>query len=100
MDSATDELTRAALELLDGALNRPPLELKAEVDDAERAVVALRDNLIDRCRQTENRPDSALRQALDQVNVALSLVVGIEYPVGGLQRALIQQARQVLAALV
>jgi hypothetical protein len=98
-DTNTDDLKQRALQLLDDALRRPPRELKAEVDEAERAVVALRDQLIDRVRQSEDGPYPALRHALDQANVALSLVVGIEYPVGGLQRELIKQAHEVLAAL-
>jgi hypothetical protein len=74
--------------------------LRAEVDEVERAVVAVRDHLIQRLRQTPRTPDPALRRALDQVNVALSLVVGIEYPVGSVQRDLIEQARATLTALL
>lgn len=41
-----DELCREAILLLDDAMQKPPAELKAEVDVAERAVAALRDELI------------------------------------------------------
>jgi hypothetical protein len=87
------QLRDDALRLLQDALQKPPTELKAELDDAERAVVALRDLLIDRLRQA---PTDAVRAALDQVNVCLSLVVGLEYPMGGLQRQMLDQARAAL----
>jgi hypothetical protein len=94
------DLARRAVALLEDALSKPPEALRAEVDEVERAVVALRDHLIARLRQTPQTPDPALRHALDQVNVALSLVVGLEYPVGGMQRDLIDQARATLTALL
>ena len=84
-----------AVRLLDDALGKPPAELKAEVDVAERAVVALRDALIAQRRES---PSEAVQARLDQVNVALSLVVGLEYPMGGLQRTMLEQARSVLDA--
>ena len=84
---------REAIRLLDEALEKPPAELKAEVDVAERAVAALRDELIERGRAA---PDASIRAALDHVNVALSLVVGLEYPMGGLQREMLIQARSAL----
>lgn len=87
------ELCEAALRRLDDALGKPPGELKAEVDLAEQAVAALRDNLIHHWRES---PSPSVRASLDQVNVALSLIVGLEYPVGGLQRQLLEQARAVL----
>ena len=88
-------LAREAIRLLDDAIEKPPAELKAEVDAAERAIVALRDELIERWRAT---PDSGVRTALSRTNVALSLVVGLEYPIGGLQRKLLEQARSELHA--
>lgn len=96
----SEDLARHAVALLEDALSKPPEALRAEVDEVERAVVAVRDHLIQRLRQTPRTPDPALRHALDQVNVALSLVVGIEYPVGSVQRDLIEQARATLAALL
>ena len=84
-----------AIRLLGDALDKPPAELKAEVDVVERAIVALRDELIDRLRQT---PTDSVRSGLDRVNVALSLVVGLEYPLGGLDRNMLKQARSALEA--
>lgn len=87
------DLCRQAIGLLDEALDKPPSELKAEVDGAERAVVALRDELIERWRVA---PEGGVRAALDNVNAVLSLVVGLEYPMGGLQREMLKQARSAL----
>lgn len=91
--TSTEDLRREAIRLLAEAIDTPPMELKAEVDRVERAVVALRDTLIDTLRST---PGADVRRALDRVNVALSLVVGLEYPMGGLQSKLLEDARTVL----
>ena len=79
--------------MLSDALDKPPAELKAEVDRAERAIVALRDALILRRREAASEQ---VQTHLDQVNTALSLIVGLEYPMGGLQRDMLEQARSVL----
>jgi hypothetical protein len=89
----TADLAREAIRLLQDAIDKPPPELKGEVDEAERAIVAVRDSLIERLRAGEQ-----VRQALDRVNVALSLVVGVEYPQGGLARPMLEQARDELQA--
>jgi hypothetical protein len=54
----------------------------------------LRDELIAELRT------SGRRTGLDRVNAVLSLVVGLEYPAAGIQRNLIEQARDALQALV
>ncbi|MBV9328260.1 MAG: hypothetical protein JO352_31480 [Chloroflexi bacterium] len=90
------ELRSQALHLLDDAIQKPPAELKAEVDVAEQRIARLRDVLIDDLR-AGSTPDT--RAALDQVNVALTLVVGLEYPMGGLQRKMLEDARAVLDAV-
>jgi hypothetical protein len=58
-------------------------------------VAALRDGLIARWRES---PGEQVSASLDRVNVALSLVIGLEYPMGGLQRQMLEQARSVLEA--
>jgi hypothetical protein len=88
-----DEICREAIRLVEEALGKPPAELKAEVDVAERTIACVRDELIERLRAA---PDPELRIALDNVNAALSLVVGIEYPLGGIQRDLLKQAHAAL----
>jgi hypothetical protein len=84
-----------ALRLVSHALDTPPASLKAEVNVAQRAMIALRDALIDRVRRAPSEP---LRAALERVNVAISLVVGLENPLGELDRDLLKQARSALAA--
>lgn len=87
------DLCGEAIRLLDDALQKAPTELKAEVDVAEQSVAMLRDELIERLRAAA---DPHTRRALDKVNVALTLVVGLEYPMGGLQRSMLEQARTTL----
>jgi hypothetical protein len=89
----TRQLCAEAIHLLDDALEKPPAELRAEVDVAERKIATLRDELIERLRASS---DGQTRTALDKVNVALTLVVGLEYPMGGLQRKMLEQARTTL----
>ena len=88
------ELARSCLGQLEDALERPPEQLGEEVDRVERDLAALRDQLIAQLRSTGQRA------GLDQVNAVLSLVVGLEYPAAGIQRSLIEQARDALRALV
>jgi hypothetical protein len=87
------QLCDTAIRLIGDALAKPPPELKAEVDVAERAVASLRDALIEQQRQ---RPSDGVAASLSRVNVALSLVVGLEYSLGGIQRSMLDQAREVL----
>jgi hypothetical protein len=87
--STPAQLWDEAYRLLGDVLEKPPAELKADVDVVERAIVAVRDALIDRLREA---PSDAIRSRLDRVNVALSFVVGLEYPLGGLDRDMLKQA--------
>jgi hypothetical protein len=91
----TDPRQRA-ITMLAEALEKPPAELKAEVDSVEREVAALRDQLIERLRAA---PDEQVKSSLECVNAALSLIVGVEYPVGGIQREMLEQARSALVAV-
>lgn len=86
---------------LDHAIGLPPLELGQEVDKAERAVVRVRDDLIAKLRGDAEQPDATRwRAALSHANTALSLIVGVEYPVEGVKREPLKQAReQVQSAL-
>jgi hypothetical protein len=88
------ELARGCISQLDDALARPPDQLGEEVDQVERDLAALRDELIAELRA------SGRRTGLDQVNAVLSLVVGLEYPAAGIQRNLVEQARDALQVLV
>ena len=96
-EPSADALCRDAIARLDDALGLPPAQLGQEVDIAEREVARLRDRLIHQVRQ-EAATDAAARRraALDKVNAALSLIVGVEYPAAGIQRTALEQARDTL----
>jgi hypothetical protein len=108
--TAADALCRDCVARLDDALRLPPLQLGQEVDVVEREVARLRDRLIDQLRRrpageaarrgSPGDPEDAMetrrRAALDKVNAALSLIVGVEYPVEGIRRKALEQARDTL----
>lgn len=91
--STPSQLCDDASRLLGDLLDKPSAELMADVDVVERAIVAARDALIDRLRHAPGNP---IRSRLDRVNVALSFVVGLEYPMGGLDREMLMQAHLLL----
>jgi hypothetical protein len=100
-DQSLAQLCGQALAMLERALGEAPAPLTADVDVAERLVVELRDDLIERLRREPGNPLApAWRAALQRTNAALSLVVGVEYPSGGVHRKLIEQARDTLRALI
>lgn len=76
------------------------MELEEDVDFSERAIVDLRDCLIARLRGHVREADVPLRAALDRVNVAVSLIVSVEYPAGGIHRKKIEQALDILQGLL
>jgi hypothetical protein len=86
---------REAIRCLDRAMAELPAKLSEDVDEAERVLARVRDRLIELARRERRRP-----VALDRVNVALSLVVGVEYPLGGLHRDVVRQAREVVADIL
>jgi hypothetical protein len=91
--------TRSVIAMLRDAMQRPPRELTAEVDDAERQVVAIRDSLIAALRARDGQ-SRQVRDALDRVNAALSLIVGVEYPATAIQRSMLDGACDALERLV
>src|SRR5690348_15011135 len=100
VNSTLTACLQTALDAIDRAIGEPPAELKQDVDVAERAIADLRDCLIRELRQASPDTDTRRRRdMLDQANVALSLVVGVEYPSGGIQRKVLEQARDVLRGL-
>ena len=107
-DTANPEALRAsrmvrlqqAVDALDRSLGEAPAALTQDVDIAERAIAGVRDDLIRELRQAALDVDtSRCRRHLDEVNVALSLVAGVEYPTAGIQRKLLEQARDVLGGV-
>ncbi len=95
------DLSREAKEELEKAEKMKPHKLGQEVDFVEVRIARLRDCLIENLRK---KPDSQLaptwRYALERANIALSFVVGVEYPVTGIHRKLLEQASQVLKELI
>jgi len=90
---------QAAVAMIDDAMKRPPAELTYEVDLVERRIVGVRDRLIAILRGG-GQPASRAREALDGVNAALSLVAGVEYPATGIQRSMLEQARDAIRRVV
>ena len=94
------KLLREAKDELDKAYSLPPREIGKEVDFAEVRIARLRDCLIERVRREENAAEaSRWRSALERVNIALSFVVGVEYPATGIHRNLLKEAQDVLGGL-
>ena len=101
MTDAAEALARSCIAELQDALGRPPAEVSSEVDRVEQQLARLRDRLIvDLRRGPAGQSAEADRTALDRVNAVLSLVVGVEYPTAGIQRKLLEQARDALNDLV
>jgi hypothetical protein len=91
---------RDAISLLDECGNLPTPQLMDLTDAALRKVVQARDSMIEHLRAEPLAAHAELwRAALNQVNVVLSELAGIEYP-GALNREHISVARGILQALV
>ncbi len=84
----------AKLEYLRGV---PVDELETGLDEVNLRIIDLRDRFIESVRQTPG--DQTLQTTLKQINLALSLIFGLEYPVTGFQRNKISQATAVLKLL-
>jgi hypothetical protein len=96
-DGSFTEQCQEALASLDHLLEVAPHLRFEEVDITEREIVRLRDDLISRLRQDTTSEEAArLRTALEHVNVAVSLVAGVEYPGAGIQQRLLEGAHEAL----
>ncbi len=91
---------QTAIEGLERAQAAPPLMVLREADLALRAAIDVRDTLIEQLRHRDTPSATRVRAALDRVNVALSLMVALEYPTGGIQREAAKQAHTVLKSLL
>lgn len=83
---------RMAVAALDRALQDEPDKIYDDLAEAVRRLVQLRDELIAEQRATANR------DRLDRCNAILSTVIGGEYPLAGIRRDRMQQARDELAS--
>ncbi len=90
-------LHASAVQSVENILNTPPGQRNQVIDESERAIVRLRDALIEQFRQElEGSEKETLQAALNQVNVAVSLIAGVEYPGSGAQEKPIRQSLEVL----
>lgn len=87
-------VAKAALTALDRALEDRPDLVYEDLTKALRSIVCLRQELI------AELPNGATGDSLERCNTILSLVVGSEYPLSGLHRDRMQQARRELSFLV
>ncbi|MFZ0613845.1 MAG: hypothetical protein WAM73_16520 [Desulfobacterales bacterium] len=97
LDRATLVLLRESVSAMDAAVATDSAKIKTEAEAAEERIVTLRDHLIEHLRQDVAGKAATLRPLLDQVNMALSLIVSIEYPAGGIHREALTEAREVLS---
>ncbi len=90
----------AAVRSITEVLATPPRERHQIVDYGEQAIVRLRDCLIEHLREAQAENKAAdlphLREALNQANIALSLITGVEYPGAGIQEKPMLLALEVL----
>lgn len=87
---------RTIADHLDAAHDLAPAPLRAEIARRERDLTQVRDGLIARLRAAPPGDTARARAALNGVNIALSLLFGVEYPSGSLERELLIQASATL----
>ncbi len=96
-DGSFAEQRKAVVASLDRLLEASPYPRFQELGTAEQAIVRLRDDLIERLRQDGASDETPrLRGLLNRANIAISLVVGVEYPAAGVKRQLLEMARDAL----
>jgi hypothetical protein len=84
--------------MLNEALQKPPQQLRDELERVEALLVIVRDRLIAARRRGEP-PADQIDDALRKINMALSAIVGVEYPSAGVQRKVLEHARDMLREL-
>lgn len=96
------EVVLLAIDELEQAIPAEPAKLKEHARRATQAIVRAREGWIGLWRAEEDvARRQQLRLGLDRVNGALSLVLGVEYPIAAINPKLLEQARDALqAALV
>ncbi len=97
--TSSRELLPETLRRLEAAYDFNPAELERRVDHAVRALVCLRDQLIAEDRVVAPERRAGQSKALREVNTALSLLVGVDYPAAGIKRELMKTAEQLLRNL-
>ena len=94
---ALRECAQVALAVLDRVLEEPPDRVTGDLPEAVRALVRLRDQLIEQRRLDPN--SRQIEERLDQTNSIISVVTGGEYPLVGVRRQRVEEARDALSEL-
>ena len=92
------EQAHRLVDKLDRSVNLHARDIEREMDQVQRDTARLRDDLIE-CRRSGAAGASVADAALEAVNIALSLIVSVEYPVTSIQRKALERARDVLKPL-
>ena len=87
----------SALQALDEVLANEPGKVGHDFSEATRRLTAYRQELIQAWRGSRDEAD---RKTLDAVNSALSVVVGAQFPLGGVPWDSLRQARSSLGSQV
>jgi len=93
----TDDIGHASIDAINALLSDAPDNVAHHFSNATRLLTTWRDGLIARWRQTGAEVD---RQRLDQVNAALSLIVGGQFSLGSIHWPKIEQLPHNLTNLV
>jgi hypothetical protein len=91
------DLGSEALQAMDKLLRDKPEKVGHDFSEATRRLCAWRDRLTARWRQTQEGSD---RRELERVNAAISVVVGGQFPLGGVPWPEIEKMRNDLAGFV
>jgi hypothetical protein len=86
------------LDCLSLAQDRKGVEMEEALRKAELNLIALRDRMIDQSRKDQATRE--LKHDLDRVNTVLSVLTGIEYPIEGVVRGKIDEAKKALGTLL
>ncbi len=92
-----DETLKSVIAKLEYVRNLPIEEFETGLDEVNLKIIDLRDRMISRFRQ--EKINQQVYKYLKQINLALSLIFGLEYPLTGFQRNKIEQAVAVLKPL-
>ena len=87
---------REALQAIDKLLRDRPEKVGHDFSEATRLLCAWRDRLIEEWRKTQ---ETSSRRDLERVNAAISVIVGGQFPLGGVPWPEIEAVRHNLETL-
>ena len=97
--TVVEELT-TIIGMLDGAAARTPEQLPEAADTIERKLTRLRDRLIETQRRQSTGQSFGQSNLLEQINIAISLIVSVGFPGGGIHRDALRQTRRLLQKVI